>query len=187
MQCPKCGDEYESGITMCADCRIPLAPPGTRAPLRTSHLGRFAAPVGDRVLQALRAKGIDYDFERDDADGFVIRVDVDWRDDIASQLFTGWAELLGGLDRDVAFEMTALGGTHPGWHDAPHDAWTDRQGRLQVDIDDEGDPDTGRAVGPAMVVIGMSVLLLALVDAVAMGLGVTVGLGLLVLGALLPR
>ncbi|HTU02420.1 MAG TPA: DUF2007 domain-containing protein [Candidatus Sulfotelmatobacter sp.] len=26
MRCPVCGDEYLAGITMCADCKVPLVP-----------------------------------------------------------------------------------------------------------------------------------------------------------------
>lgn len=187
MQCPQCGDEYEPGIERCRSCDVALTRPGAPAPLRTSHLGSFVAPAGDRVLQLLRSRGIDYDFSRDDDDGFVIRVDADWRDDVASDLFTGWTELLAGIDREAAQGIVALGGSHPGWHDAPTEVWADRAGRLQVAIEAEGDPDTGRALGPGLVVVGLSLLLLGLVDAISTGIGVTFGLVLLAVGALLPR
>lgn len=186
MQCPQCRDEYESSVATCLRCGIPLATPGTKAPLRTSHLGHFVESVGDRVLQMLRTKGIDYDFARID-DGFAIRVDADWRDDIASDLYAGWNEVLAGLDRDVAYAVFALGGSHPGWSDAPSEVWADRDGRLKVAIAPDGDPDAARAIGPALMVIGLSMLLLGAVDAIATGIGVTFGLSLLVVGALLPR
>lgn len=187
MQCPVCGDEYDAGVTTCRRCDVALALPGARPPLRTAHLGHFAGPIGERVLGLLRSKGIDYDFDRTEDGDLHVRVDVQWRDDVASTLFTGWSELLAGMDRENAYGVIAHGGSHPGWFDAPTDAWTDRDGRLQVALDPDGDPDRARAFGPAMLVLGLSLLLLGLVDAISTPIGVTFGTGFLVLGALLPR
>lgn len=185
MQCPLCADEFEEGIALCTNCSVPLLPPGVSAPARTRHLGRFARPVGERVLSLLGAKSILYDVEERD-DELAVRVDAEWRDDVASQLYTGWIELLMGLDRDVAYGIFEQGGTHPGWHDAPDEAWTDRQGRLKVDVE-AADADGARAIGPALLVLGLALVLLGLVDAVSPAPALTFGSLLLVLGALLPR
>ncbi len=185
MICPDCGAEYEDGILTCSDCIVRLVPPGATAPLRTRHLGRFARPVGARVLELLRAKGIEYDVEAHD-DEFAIRIDREWRDDVAAQLYSGWPEFLRGFDREEVHAMMDLGGTHPGWLDAPTEVWTDRAGRLQVSVEAE-DPDSGRALGPALMITGLALLLLGLVDAIDPALGVTFGLVLGILGALLPR
>ncbi len=185
MQCPICRDEYEDGVATCVTCEVPLLPPGAPAPMQTRHLGRFDARIGPRVTHVLRARGIPYDVEEHDDEWFV-RVDATWRDDVASDLFTGWSELLHALDREVAYDLLAAGGSHPGWADAPTDAWTDRDGRLRV-ADDEGDPDSGRALGPALLLVGLSMLLLGLVDAIDPAIGITFGLVLAGVGAFLPR
>lgn len=193
MQCPRCGDEYEPGVRSCRACGIDLAAPGARAPLQTSHLGHFHSLVGDRVLQTLRAKGIDYDFDRsdghDDDTSLVIRVDAARRDEVAAALYGGWSELLAGLTRDAETPLAFLasGGSHPGWLDAPGEAWADRDGRLRMEIGADGDPDGARVLGPTLMVIGLALLLLGLVDAIGIGLGATFGISLLAVGALLPR
>ncbi len=184
--CPDCGAEYEDGILTCSDCAIRLVVPGGPAQIRTRHLGRFALPVGTRVLELLRAKGIDYDFEKPEDDEYAIRVDAAWRDDVASQLYSGWPQFLHGLGREAMADLMGMGGTHPGWLDAPTEIWTDRTGRLQVEVDKD-DPDSGRALGPALMISGLALLLLGLVGAIDSALGVTFGLVLGILGALLPR
>lgn len=182
--CPRCGSEYVDGFVTCSDCGVALLAPGAEPPMRTSHLGRFAAPVGARVLELVRAKGIAYDFERHD-DEFAIRIDEAWRDDVAVQLYTGWSEFLAGFDREDVAHLVTTGDAHPGWLDAPTEVWADRHGRLQVAVEEQG--DSGRALGPALVVAGLALVLLGVVDAIDPALGITFGLVLGALGALLPR
>ena len=66
MSCPKCGDEYREGFTVCADCGCELTePPPSKTPPKEDvplcYLCNVAdGPVGETQLGILRAAEIPY-------------------------------------------------------------------------------------------------------------------------------
>jgi hypothetical protein len=187
MRCPRCLDEYEPDVATCATCGVPLLDHGTSAgPQVDARLGRFHPAVADRLEGLLAHRKVAHRrIDRDDDVELV--VDRQWRDDLRAELALTWAQVVHGLPEDQALKVLGLGGAAPGWYDAPQGGWVDRAGKLVVESDDP-DPRTAapRLAGPAMLTVGAVLLLLGWyvgADAVV----VLAGVGLTVLGLLLPR
>lgn len=184
MRCPDCGDEYQPGIEVCADCRVPLGAGVSPAPDRL--LGTFHPLAADTLMGLLAERGIAHRAARE---GEAVRVLVEdtWRDPLRAELTVGWRELVGRLPRDEMEEVLAQGGRQPGWYDAPRGGWIDRAGRLKVaHQQEEREDDATRTVGPAMALAGAVLVLLGWYAA-GPGWMPTLGLVLIVLGLLLPR
>jgi len=153
---------------------------------QVAHLGRFVAPLAGRIEQVLTHRGIPSRTEPV-GDDLVVLMAAEWRDEFAAELFTNWPELVAGLEAEDRAAVIAAGGAHPGWFDAPMDAWIDEAGRLQVEVGPD-DADDARAIGPALIVGGLALALLGVfADTVPTGAGVAFGLFALILGLLLPR
>ncbi|MTV25320.1 hypothetical protein FTX61_07850 [Nitriliruptoraceae bacterium ZYF776] len=188
MRCPRCLDEYEPHVTACATCGVPLvALDAPVAPAADARLGRFHPLVAAQLTGVLEQRRIAHRLVPHD-DGVEVLVDEDWRDDLRAELALGWAQVVHAMDEDQAREVLALGGSAPGWYDAPRGGYVDRAGRTILDVADgeEEARDAGRMVGPAMATIG-GVLLLLGWYADAGSLVVVSGLGLAIVGLLLPR
>ncbi len=197
MRCPSCGDDYEPGYDRCADCGVPLIDPDdpdagddvelvpTGGP-SDARLGRFHPAVADRVAQLLERRGIGFTvLPRDDESE--IRVDLEWRDDVRAELTVSWSELVRGLDEPVASEVMALGGSAPGWFDAPRGGYVDRSGRMVVEaVEDDHDADAARVIGPALLTTGAVAIVVGWL-VVSLPILVVAGIGLVIVGLLLPR
>ena len=188
MRCPRCGDEYEDHVSECAQCGVPLMPPGASPPPRTDALlGTFHPVPATQVLDLLQRRGIEHDHV--EADGRVeVLVDREWRDDLRAELAVNWRELISRLPRDDMYGILSEGGRQPGWYDAPEGAWVDRDGRLKVEPagDEELEADAARTVGPGLVGFGAFLVLVGwYVGGVAWM--VVLGVGLVLTGVFLPR
>jgi hypothetical protein len=117
-------------------------------------LGSFHPAVAPAVAALLARRGIGHlVVERDDV--VEVQIDPDWRDDLRAELTVSWGELVRRLDPEVAREVTAIGGSAPGWYDAPRGGYVDRAGRLVVAVDDEDDEDdAARVIGPLLFTVG---------------------------------
>lgn len=190
MHCPSCGAEYRPDIRTCPDCDAALvSDPALIAP-PTAHLGRFHPVMAREVAVFAGRRGIDPILE-DDLDAIAVRVPADRRDGLRADLVIAWPSLFSELEPEEQDEVRQLTGPLAGWHDAPEGVWVDRQGRLRAapPREEEEAADADRALGPAMVAIGMIVLvvawyvgpgLLRLVAAIS-------GLGLVLAGLFAPR
>lgn len=191
MRCPVCHDEYEPDVVRCADCDVPLLAGDAPLPARVDALlGTFHPVVAERILALVAHRGIAADAVP--ADGRVeVIVDREWRDDLRAELVVSWADLVARLPDEERGEVVALGGPQPGWHDPPRGAWIDRQGRLQVDpTDDEvEEADASRVVGPALLAIGVVLLLFAWYEGggSSRAIAVVLGLGSIGVGLFVPR
>lgn len=147
-------------------------------------LGIFHPMVATGVTGMVRRRGVAHVVvERDDE--VELRVDPAWRDDLRTELMLTWDELLGALDPDDADVVReSAAGTTPGWLDAPRGGYIDRSGRLVVS--DADDPEDARIVGPALITVGaiLAVISWSILDSDAL---LTGGIGMVVLGLLLPR
>lgn len=194
MRCPKCLDDHEADALVCGTCGVDLqevddtgaivgvdAGPG---PAAEARLGSFHPAIAERIAELLFRRAIAHTVvERDDA--VEVRIDADWRDDVRAELTLTWSEVLGRLDPAVAQELRELGGSAPGWYDAPQGGYIDRAGRLVVSAV-EDDEDEARIVGPALLTIGA---ILAVVGWYVLDSGavLSAGLALAILGLLTPR
>jgi hypothetical protein len=184
MRCPSCQDEYEPHVRECADCGLPLvagheAPP----PRPDTRLGTFVPTAAEAVLDLLRERQLASETVTR-GDDVEVLVEREWRDDLRAELTMTWTEVVRRLPEEQALEVLARGGDQPGWVDPPRGGWVDREGRTIVDVDDG--QDEARVVGPAMAVGGGILLVLAWYAGFGLGV-VAAGIGLTVVGLLLPR
>lgn len=186
MRCPRCSDDYEPDVATCATCGVPLVPADAPAgPLVDARLGRFHPAVADSLERTLDRRRIAYRrVERDD--DVELLVDRAWRDDLRAELSVTWTQVVHGLPEEHALTVLGLGGAAPGWFDAPQGGWVDRAGRLVVDSEPDGSGADVRLAGPALATVGVVLLVLGwYADAGAVV--VVAGLGMAILGLLLPR
>jgi hypothetical protein len=187
--CPQCHDEYDDGVTACAECRVPLLPDGAPLPPRVDRLlGVFHPVMATSVTALLARRAIAHEVLSVDDGRVEVVVDRDFRDDLRAELAVNWTELVQHTDPDLLVEVLRVGAPQPGWYDAPASAWVDRNGRLQVDRgeDDESLAEAGRQWGPTLVVVGAVVGLFGWYGQDSGGL-LVLGLGLAGLGLFLPR
>jgi hypothetical protein len=185
MRCPRCRDEYEPEVATCATCGIPLLAAGEHAPPRADvRLGRFHPAVADHLVKLLTHRGIAH--RRIDRDDDVeLLIDEAWRDDMRAELAMTWARIVHGLPEEQTLTVLGLGGASPGWFDAPRGGWVDRSDRLVVDRG-EDDREPVRLAGPTMAILGAVLLLLGWYTG-ASDLVIVTGVGLTIVGLLLPR
>ncbi len=190
MRCPQCRDEYEAGVAVCADCRVPLVPSDQPLPPRVdAPLGRFHPLVAERLEALLDHRRIAYERVTDDT-GVELIVDRDFRDDLRAELVVSWNDIVGRLPEDDMYAVLAAGGSQPGWFDAPRGAWVDRQGRLQVEPteDEARTADAGRTTGPVLLTLGIVLALFGWYGGGSLKeVAVLLGLGMVVAGLFLPR
>ncbi|TVP69309.1 MAG: hypothetical protein EA340_07425 [Nitriliruptor sp.] len=202
MRCPRCFDDYESGVSRCATCRLDLVPadqllgrdgrPPVPAPARPDpaalaeqHLGRFHPRMAEAVLALLAGRGIRATVATHD-DHTEVAVPGTWRDELRAELVLGWDDLIEALDPDDAPAVLGAGGHAPGWFDAPLGGYIDRDGKLVVDAPPEDDADSRRTLGPAMIAAG-AILAVSGWQVVEVPALVIIGVGLVMLGLFLPR
>ena len=191
MRCPSCNDEFEPHVTWCASCHVELVPEGAPAPPRPpgvpdARLGRFHPAVGQALLELLDDRGIPFETVTG-SDALEIVVPREERDELRAELALHWGDRLEALDEQEASDVRwAAGGHYPGWFDPPEGGFIDRQGRLVVDAAEDAEADAARRVGPTLAIGGASLLLLAWYLGLGMGT-VFAGVGLLIIGVLLPR
>lgn len=190
MFCPSCAAEYQPGSTVCPDCEVSLVADRSRIPHPTAHLGRFHLAVAEEVADFARRRGIEPETEPAEV-GASMRVPAHRRDGLRADLMVAWPSLVQALEPEEQEEVRRLEGPLAGWHDAPDGVWVDREGRLRASAprEEEEAADAERALGPALLAVGLIVLLIAwyvgpgflrLVAAI-------VGSGLLLLGVFAPR
>lgn len=196
MRCPSCGDEYEPGYVRCAGCGVPLIDPDATEDADIdlvpagippdARLGRFHPAVAERVVNLLERRGIGFTVLPSD-DESEIRVDTEWRDDVRAELTMSWNEVVRGLEEPTASEVLALGGSAPGWFDAPRGGYVDRTGRMVVEVeDDDDDADAARVIGPVLLTSGALAIVVGWM-VVSLPILVVAGIGLVIVGLLLPR
>jgi hypothetical protein len=191
MRCPSCHDEYEDAVTTCGSCGVPLVgddvelgPPVTNGP--AARLGTFDAVVVPAVLAVLDEHGVEHE-TRTGPRGVEVLVPVAWRDDLRTELTLTWSEVVRRLGEDDVLTVLALGGSAPGWQDAPRGGYVDRAGRLVVAVDDdEAEDDAARVVGPALLTIGAVLVVLGWYVLDAAGV-VAAGVVLTIAGLVVPR
>lgn len=195
MRCPRCHDDYEDGVVLCADCGLELVPEDqvdehvevAAPPAIDAYLGRFHPAVGERIGELLYRRAIPHTLRTHD-DGVEVLVDGSWRDDLRTELVLGWAEIFRSLEEEVADELRAQGGSAPGWYDAPRGGHVDRHGRTVVDLnaEEEADEDASRVIGPVLLTAGAIAAIGGwyLISSPAL---VVSGIGLVLLGIFLPR
>jgi hypothetical protein len=188
--CPVCRDEFTDGVSICpTDGEALVAtedlPP---RPVGEAPLGLFHPSVVLVVQRFLGARDVQWRTVEVDDERVQLWVTEDVRDDLRAALVMTWPGLLRVLDAEFQQQLRALGGDHPGWHDAPHGAWVDDHGRIRVEAtpDEEAAADAARTVGPGLAIVGIVLLLLAWVNGWDGG-PVVLGIGAIVLGLLLPR
>lgn len=191
MRCPRCHDEYEDAVTTCSSCGVLLV--GDDVPLDAAvaagpaaRLGTFDAVVVPAVVAVLDEHGIVHE-TRTTSGGVEVLVPVAWRDDLRAELTLNWSEVVRRLDEDDVLAVLALGGSAPGWQDAPRGGYVDRSGRLVVAVDDdEAEDDAARVVGPALLTIGAVLVVLGwyvLDSAGVIAAGIVLGIA----GLVVPR
>lgn len=188
MRCPLCGDEYQDGVTHCADCGVELLPPdATVRPRADALLGTFHPAVAERLTGLLRHRGIAHSTMPVD-ERVEILVDRAYRDDLRAELLVSWEGIVAGIDRELVYDILSEGGRLPGWYDPPRSTWVDRAGRMQVggDTEDEQQAESRRVIGPSLVTVG-GVLVLFGWYAGSSALAVVTGIGMVLLGLFLPR
>lgn len=195
MRCPRCHDDYEEGVILCADCGLELVPAEqvgedvevAAPPAVDAHLGRFHPAVGERIAELLYRRAIPHTVRTHD-DGVEVLVEPAWRDDLRAELVLGWGEVFRSLEEETADEVRALGGSAPGWYDAPRGGHVDRQGRTVVGLnpEEEAEVDRSRVIGPVLLTTGAIAAIGGwyLISSPAL---VVTGIGLLLLGIFLPR
>jgi hypothetical protein len=192
MRCPNCGDEYEPGVARCADCGVPLvdldaevepvAPPGEV----DTRLGRFHPAVGEVVGGVLERRSIPHLLRRTD-DEVEVLVERAWRDDLRTEFAVSWNEMLRGLDEDRTEEVRVLGGSAPGWFDAPRGGHVDRTGKMVVAFDEDDDEaDQARIIGPALLTMGAITIVVGWMVISSPGL-VIAGIAMAIAGVFTPR
>jgi hypothetical protein len=191
MRCPSCHDEYEDAVTTCSSCGVPLV--GDDVPLDAAvpsgpaaRLGTFDVVVVPAVLAVLDEHGIVHE-TRTTSRGVEVLVPVAWRDDLRAELTLNWSEVVRRLDEDDVLAVLALGGSAPGWQDAPRGGYVDRSGRLVVAVDDdEAEDDAARVVGPALLTIGAVLVVLGWYVLDSAGI-IAAGIALGIAGLVVPR
>lgn len=167
MRCPRCHDDYEPEVVLCADCGLELVPedeidgqaddatPDPSSDVVDARVGRFDPAVADRLGELLYRRGIAHTLRPHD-DGIEVLVARSWRDDLRAEFVMSWDEILRSLDDDVRTAVRATGGSAPGWYDAPRGGHVDRFGRtvLGPDEQEEADTDAARVIGPMLVTVG---------------------------------
>jgi hypothetical protein len=191
MRCPSCQDQYEDTVTTCVSCGVPLVADdvpldASIASVPAARLGTFDAVVVPAVLAVLDEHGIGHE-TRTTPRGVEVLVPVEWRDDLRAELTLTWSEVVRRLDEGDALAVLALGGSAPGWADAPRGGYVDRSGRLVVAVDDdEAEDDAARVVGPALLTIGAVLVVLGWYVLDTAGV-VAAGVALLLAGLVVPR
>jgi hypothetical protein len=193
MRCPSCHDEYEDAVTTCSSCGVPLV--GDDVPLDAAiaaaarpaaRLGTFDAVVVPAVVAVLEEHGIVHD-TRTTSRGVEVLVPIAWRDDLRTELTLNWSEVVRRLDETDVLAVLALGGSAPGWRDAPRGGYVDRAGRLVVAVDDdEAEDDAARVVGPALLTIGAVLVVLGWYVLDSAGV-IAAGIALALAGLVVPR
>lgn len=179
----------------CADCRIELVPEdqidhdadaATPADI-DARLGRFHPAVAERIGELLFRRAIPHLLRAHD-DGVEVLVERSWRDDLRTEFALGWNEVFRTLDEEVADEVREIGGSAPGWYDAPRGGHVDRHGRTVLDLDDqeEADTDAARVIGPLLLTAGAIAVVGGwyLVSSSAI---VVAGIALIIVGVFTPR
>lgn len=190
MFCPSCAAEYQPGVTVCPDCEIGLVHDRSQIPRPTAHLGRFHPAVALEIVAFARRRGIEPEIEAAEV-GASVRVPAHRRDGLRADLVVAWPSLVQALEAEEQEEVRRLEGPLAGWHDPPDGVWVDREGRMRASAprEEEEAADAERALGPALFMVGLIVLLIAWY--VGPGLlrlvGAIAGLGLLLLGLFAPR
>ncbi len=190
--CPVCRDDFEDDVRVCpvdGEVLVPraqLPPP----PVGDAQLGLFHPTVVLLVQRWLRANTIPFRTIEVDDRRVELRLPADVRDDLRATLTLNWPDFVRALEPEARQQLVDDGATgdHPGWLDAPRGAWVDDEGRLRVEAgpDEVASEDAARTVGPALVIVGVVVLLLSWVTGFDAG-PVLLGVGAVVLGLLLPR
>lgn len=190
--CPVCRDEFEDDVRVCPtddEVLVPvdqLPPP----PVGDAPLGLFHPAVVLLVQRWLTANQTQFRAVEVDDQRVELRVGEDVRDDLRASLTLNYSGFLRALEPEAreALAEAGTGHDHPGWYDAPQGAWIDDDGRLRVEAspEEEAVHDASRTIGPALVAIGVVVLLLAWVTGWSAG-PVLLGISAVVLGLLLPR
>jgi len=180
-------------VERCADCGVPLGDPvdgevelpGT-VPQIDVRLGRFHPAVGDLIAQILDRRSIPHTVHPHD-DSSEIVVDSQWRDDLRTEFSVSWDEMMRGLDEEQRDEVRALGGSAPGWYDAPQGGYVDRAGRMIVGgQQDDADADAARVLGPALLMMGGIAAITGWLVLSMPGV-VVAGIGLALVGLMIPR
>ena len=190
--CPVCRDEFEDDVDVCPVDEEVLVPVDELPPPRVddAQLGLFHPAVVLLVQRWLTANQTGFRTVEVDDRRVELRVGEDVRDDLRASLTLNYAGFVRALEPEARQALVAAGaaGDHPGWHDAPQGAWVDDEGRLRVEAspEEEAVHDASRTVGPALVVVGVILLLLAWVAGFDAG-PVLLGISAIVLGLLLPR
>jgi hypothetical protein len=192
MRCPNCGDEYEPGVARCADCGVPLIDPDSDVEpvvppaLVDTRLGRFHPAVGDVIGGVLERRAIPHLLRPTD-DEVEVLVEREWRDDLRAEFAVSWNELLRGLDEQRSEEVRTLGGSAPGWFDAPRGGYVDRAGRMVVVGDEDDDEaDQARMIGPALLTMGAITIVVGWLVVSSPGL-VIAGIAMAIAGVFTPR
>lgn len=182
-------------MVVCADCGIELVPEdeidhdgeAAAPPEVDAHLGRFHPAVAERIGELLFRRAIPHLLRSHD-DGVEVLVERPWRDALRTEFTLGWNEVFRTLDDDVADEVRELGGSAPGWYDAPRGGHVDRHGRTVLDLDDqeEADTDAARVIGPMLLTTGAIAVVGGwyLVSSSAI---VVAGIALIIVGLFTPR
>lgn len=193
-RCPRCQDDHEDEALVCGSCGVALreidasglmlAGPALPVSTAEARLGTFHPAVAERVAELLYRRAIAHSVvERDDATE--VRIDLDWRDDLRTELTLTWSEVVSKLDPEMAEEVRAAGGRAPGWYDAPQGGHIDRTGKLVVSAV-EDDAEEARVIGPLLLTTGA---ILGVVGWYVLDSGgvLTAGLALALLGLFTPR
>ncbi len=193
-RCPECHDDHEDTALVCGSCGVRLHEVdaagvmigSASGPVASAdaRLGTFHPAVAERIAELLYRRAITHSVvERDDA--AEVRIDVDWRDDLRTELTLSWNDIVGRLDPEVAQQVKATGGRAPGWYDAPQGGYIDRTGKMVVSAV-EDDDDEARIIGPILLTTGG---ILGVVGWFVLDSGglVTAGIALALLGLFTPR
>lgn len=180
-------------MVRCADCDVPLYDPAqgevdlpARAPEIDARLGRFHPAVGELIAQVLDRRSIPHTVQTHD-EGNEILVDRQWRDDLRTEFAVSWDEILRGLDEEHVEHIRGLGGSAPGWFDAPQGGYVDRAGRMVVATEeDDDDADAARVIGPALLTVGGIAIVVGWLVLSMPGM-VALGVGLAIVGLIIPR
>lgn len=186
-RCPICDDEYQPGVARCADCGVALIPDGAPAPPRVDALlGTFHPVAATAVVRLLEDRGIAYDALHVDEGRVEVVVDRTWRDDVRAELAVNWSVLVARLEPEDRAALTGRS-DQPGWYDPPRGAWVDAHGRLKVDPgeQEEFEADAQRTYGPTLATLGAVLLIFGWWG--GSELSMVLGVGLAIVGLLLPR